>query len=477
MIPSYTKRTLSELLSAVAKLHSLAERSDSGQLIPILTKAQELMIRFGTTVEQESLSDRTGEPALSEKGTALIPVLEQYAEDAYRLAEHPALKSEVLPHLQDAYVAAASFLEQEHTRYLVLFLPYKASMWDCMESVYLACASDPRMEARVMPIPYLALPEGGGELTMFLETDYPENIPLTDCKTYSLTAMRPDACFIHNPYDNSNYVTSVHPMFYSEELKKVSRLLIYLPYFASPNGLSEGQSHMPAYRNIDYWIVTSEAYRESAKENPYYGKMVPLGSPKYDRVLRLTREGCAPPKDWGVLPEKKTRVLLSTTIGWVLQDTSLALQNLREAFDFFREQDDFLLVWRPHPLLTDTFRSLRTDRLREWEAICEYFKKEKIGIFDTSPDISVAVAATDAEIDDGSSIRCLYIITEKPTWYFPLAPFNTEELSAFLQKVSTKDIAELLRAQGEMLSPWVTNSDGTCGKHIHEWLYQKLEGL
>ena len=36
----------------------------------------------------------------------------------------------------------------------ILFLPYKASMWDSMESVYLAAVQDPSCEALVMPITY-----------------------------------------------------------------------------------------------------------------------------------------------------------------------------------------------------------------------------------------------------------------------------------------------------------------------------------
>ena len=39
-------------------------------------------------------------------------------------------------------------------------------------------------------------------------------------KEYDIEKRRPDVIYIHNPYDKGNFVTSVHPAFYSDELKK-----------------------------------------------------------------------------------------------------------------------------------------------------------------------------------------------------------------------------------------------------------------
>ena len=36
----------------------------------------------------------------------------------------------------------------------VVFLPYKASMWDSLESVWKAADEDPECDAYVIPIPY-----------------------------------------------------------------------------------------------------------------------------------------------------------------------------------------------------------------------------------------------------------------------------------------------------------------------------------
>ena len=60
---------------------------------------------------------------------------------------------------------------------------------------------------------------------------YPDYVPITKYDEYDFEGRRPDMIYIHNPYDNNNYVTSVHPFFYSGNLKKFTDKLVYIPYF------------------------------------------------------------------------------------------------------------------------------------------------------------------------------------------------------------------------------------------------------
>ena len=55
---------------------------------------------------------------------------------------------------------------------------------------------------------------------------YPEYVPVTWYGDYDIEGRKPDMIFIHNPYDEFNYVTSVHPMFYAKELKKYTDMLV-----------------------------------------------------------------------------------------------------------------------------------------------------------------------------------------------------------------------------------------------------------
>lgn len=104
--------------------------------------------------------------------------------------------------------------------------------------------------------------------------------------------------FIHNPYDECNYVTSVHPYFYSKNLKRFTEKLVYIPYFIlseiDPDNQQavEGIEHfctVPAVVNADRVIVQSEDMKkvyvnvltkETGENTRTYweGKILGLGS-------------------------------------------------------------------------------------------------------------------------------------------------------------------------------------------------------
>lgn len=113
-----------------------------------------------------------------------------------------------------------------------VFLPYKASMWDSLESVWKAADEDENCDAYVIPISYYDKNPDGSFREMHYEADqYPAYVPITRYDTYDFEKHRPDMIYIHNLYDKYNLVTSVHPFFYSDNLKKYTEKLIYIPYF------------------------------------------------------------------------------------------------------------------------------------------------------------------------------------------------------------------------------------------------------
>jgi hypothetical protein len=134
----------------------------------------------------------------------------------------------ILPQLQ----ALAKTLQEEQGRKTVIyFLPYKSSMWDSLESVYLAAKDDPSCEAYVMPIPYYDRNPDGSLGKMHYEAgQFPADIPVVDYRQVDLQAVCPDIIYIHNPYDYANYVTTIAPEYYAEQLKKLCKLLVYIPY-------------------------------------------------------------------------------------------------------------------------------------------------------------------------------------------------------------------------------------------------------
>lgn len=56
--------------------------------------------------------------------------------------------------LESSLIKAENALSHMEERREVVFLPYKASMWDSLESVWKAADEDPNCDAYVVPIPY-----------------------------------------------------------------------------------------------------------------------------------------------------------------------------------------------------------------------------------------------------------------------------------------------------------------------------------
>lgn len=199
-------------------------------------------------------------------------------------------------------------------RWEILFLPYKTSMWDSLESVWKAAREDSSCDCRVVSVPYFDRKPDGTLGEMHNESmEYPDYVPMTDYLEYDIKEERPDVIFIHNPYDQYNLVTSVHPAYYSSELKKHTDLLVYIPYYITMGDVPENYCLCPGVLNADKVIVQSKEVRDTyirviskaagitqqeAVRSRLYDKILPLGSPKIDKVLNTGPEDIILPGEW-----------------------------------------------------------------------------------------------------------------------------------------------------------------------------------
>lgn len=312
-------------------------------------------------------------------------------------------------------------LRTEPVKKEIVFLPYKASMWDSLESIWQAAAADKEhCNAYVVAIPYADLtPEHTAKEWHCEKELFPKYVPVLDFRSVDLEKMHPDVIFIHNPYDWANHVTSVDSHYYSSELKKYTETLVYVPYFVSGNYISEALCRAPGVLNADYVVVESENIKTQYKNyypggDPPIGKFVALGSPKYDKVQRGTKEEYPLPDKWRYLVQGKRIILYNTSLGASLEDSGQLISKLRDVLDFFRRQKDVVLWWRPHPLMKATLDSMRPQLTEEYRQIEEGYKKEGWGIYDDTSDVTRAIIWTDAYYGDNSSVMELYQKTGKP---------------------------------------------------------------
>ena len=412
------------------------ETRNTEAALDLLSQCQECAIQLGEIIEKVEGED-----------FVTIPMIEDYCELAYQIYEdvsqnNPVNVSQVCKALRRSLIKMENSVKHDiPERMEAVFLPYKASMWDSLESVWKAADEDPNCDAYVVPIPYYDKNIDGSFREVHYEGDlYPEYVPVMSYKEYDFEKRRPDMIYIHNPYDDCNYVTSVLPEFYSKNLKQYTDKLVYIPYFVlgeiDPENEEavKGIAHfctVPGVFNADVVIVQSENMRkayiealtDAAGENTrshWEKKILGLGSPKLDKVAEASEEEFKIPEAWMRILNKpdgsrKKVILYNTSVTALLQQGEKMLQKMQSVFDIFKENiEDVALLWRPHPLIKATIESMRPQLWLQYVQLEEQYKAEGWGIYDDSAELNRAIALCDAYYGDGSSLVQLCQKAGKP---------------------------------------------------------------
>lgn len=316
--------------------------------------------------------------------------------------------------------------ELKPNRIEVVFFPYKLSMADSLESIWDAAIADPDCDVTICPIPYFdRLPDGTLGKMHYEGDAYPKELPLVNWQEYDVKAHHPDIIFIHSPYDEGNFVTSVHPDFYCKRLRECTDMLVYSPYFVVMGDISEEQCITAASIYSDKIIVQSEQVCSTCIRcfqaafgnrlgNPK-SKFIPLGSPKFDKVISAKRSDYRLPGKWkGMIAGKKV-VLYNTSLGTMLQNSELYLAKMKHVMNMFRERKDVVLWWRPHPLFQATLDSMRPALASVYREVVMQYQQEAYGIYDDTPGLHRSITWCDAYYgDSSSSLVALWLVTGKP---------------------------------------------------------------
>lgn len=320
-------------------------------------------------------------------------------------------------------------------KFEILFLPYKVSMWDSLESIWMTAKDDPECNVFVMPIPYYnKRPDKSLGEMQFEGYSYPEYVPTIDWQKYNIEERRPDIIFTHNPYDGINHVTQVHHDFFSKRLRNLTDMLVYIPYFVcyddvpsefclNPGSIYSNKVIVQSDQIKKTYISEYKQFEKGLSQKINLGKadekFIALGSPKFDKILNAKVGDYQIPDDWRKLIEKpdgsrKKIVFYNTTIRTLLAENESFFSKLQYVFKLFKDRDDIVLLWRPHPLSIATYGAIRPRLLDDYLKIVENYIAEGWGIYDTSDDISRAIVISDAYYGDSSSIAPLYQCTGKP---------------------------------------------------------------
>ena len=405
------------------------EKQNIQNALMLLRDCQEGAVTLGTLIEKSE-----GE------GFCTVSLLEDYCELLYQMHEDLAQgdkdsAKKVFKSLKHQLIKISNSVSGDiPVRQEVVFVPYKASMWDSLESVWRAADAAPDCDAYVVPIPYYDKNPDGSFREMHYEGDlYPGDVSVTYYKDYDFESRRPDVIFCHNPYDEYNYVTSVEPFFYTKNLKKYTEKLVYIPYFV----LGEvNPDNKEAVKNIEHFvtvpgvmyadkvIVQSEAMRQvyinvmseligEHTRKVWEKKILGLGSPKLDKMERMANTRIKDediPEEWKSVickPDgsRKKVILYNISVSAILHHKEKMLGKIESVFGIFRENtDNVALLWRPHPLIKATIDSMHPELWAGYEKLVEEYRNSGWGVYDDTADLGRAIALSDGYYGDPSSL-------------------------------------------------------------------------
>lgn len=439
------RNQLLSILDTMEHAHTILQQllltQNTDNIIELLTECQNCAIETGNKIEQ-----------IYGETPATIHALEVYCEYVYQLAQSidiPVFMIQKYQQLcQQISIIKTNFEKEIPDKKEIVFFPYKASMWDSLESIYMTAKEDSECDVYCVPIPYYEKNPDKSFGEMHYEiNEYPPNIKVTHYTNYNYMERKPDTIYIHNPYDSWNHVTSVHPDFYCKNLAKYTDNLVYIPYFIlneidpSNQAAIDGMKHfcfLPGTIYSHQIIVQSENMKqiyvnEFIKQAKEYGlsghytdpevqkeRFLGLGSPKLDKVASTIKENLRFPKEWLSIISKpdgtyKKIILYNTSISAFLRNTDNMLNKIKDTLEFFqKETESIALLWRPHPLMESTVKSMHPELWTEYHNIVEKYKQENWGIYDDTADLNRAISLSDCYYGDPSSVVQLYKKTKKP---------------------------------------------------------------
>ena len=427
---AYIKKEIFQSINMLKDACQKLKLMQCGESNELLEQCQQLALSIGNQIEQSEQSD-----------FVTVHYLEELCEILYKLyvCKNKNKYNQIIKEISASLkkIERSVKTDIENSPYEIVFMPYKASMWDALDSIYQAAVQDKHCHVTVLPVPYYSMNQKDGQVETHYEGDqFPGDILVTDFRTYSLETMHPDVIFIHNPYDQCNYVAQLSQQYFSTNLVRYTKYLIYIPYFITMgDSVKEQYCIMPAVQNAWRTFVQSEAVRKCYLK---YGadpeRIVAMGSPKFDMVLKMQKNPPELPKEWREVLEGRKVFFLNTHLTPIINKAENVLNKLRQVFRLFGQQNDVALLWRPHPLSIETLKSMNPKMLEQYLELVEEFKTLQNGVYDDTPDVHRAIAVSDVYIGDWSSLVAMYGITGKPVYLFHMEAnniFASEEKSAY----------------------------------------------
>lgn len=228
-----------------------------------LEGCQKIAISVGTIIESNFGED-----------CPIVKNVEDYCELLYQMSVKCSLN--ILKELDDSVdLICQKIGELKRNVMKAVVIPYKEKYFYQLKGL-ISEYKEKGVEVSILPIPYYTKNFEGKATSEVIEEEFwnrlkKEGYDVKNYKEYDMVSERPNEIIIQNPYDWTNYSTTVAPAFYSENLKKVCDELIYVSPFLGikidinderTKKMIEDAINRPAVIYADKVYVDSEKIKE-----------------------------------------------------------------------------------------------------------------------------------------------------------------------------------------------------------------------
>ena len=308
----------------------------------------------------------------------------------------------------------------------IVFLVVSPKYWKYMEKEWSKYVDSPEWDVYVIPIPYYSKIEYNSHDRLYYDTaGFPDYVPLTGFDAYDFDNRLPEKIVIQNPYDDYDSAVSVHPRFYTSLLRQITNELIYIPYFMTDDYdesdersviVSRYYIRVPGVTRADRVIVQSENIRDR-----YIKELTDFAGEDTKTVWekRITADpSIAPdeeciglyaeevPDDWWKYlvddaGEGKKVLIYRVNVGNLVVHRQKYLEKMDRVFMIFEEnREKISILWHVSPDSLTLLKEHYPNLYMEFSNRIERFKRDELGIYLESDDITKAVAVADAYFGD-----------------------------------------------------------------------------
>lgn len=313
-------------------------------------------------------------------------------------------------------------------------------MWDGFETIYDKEISVPDTEVTIIPIPtYDRNHDDTLANAEYITEGYPECLKITGLNDYDLSKKQPDRIYIQNISDSCNAGFTVHPHFYSSNLRNFTKDLVYIPYNCITELDPEYEDLRQYYGeiltpstivNANHIIVQSEntknvyleliAGKNDLLKNEWTKKISFIDYPRKAILKKYSSDTVRYPSSWNAQlfntdrSQKKT-VLFCTSVFEILENNRLALKKIKTTLDYYQNQkSNTALIWRPNRNLPEIIKKLRPELLNDFNLLLEYYTQNNIGILDKTPSPTAPIILSHEYIGADCGVKELFKSTGKP---------------------------------------------------------------